>query len=198
MIKKVALYLVVYAGCFFEGSTSLTTSSFAAHRGYLEIIVVMAIAFVATQSWDWIWFTIGRKRGISFLAKKPKLGARARKIDLLILKHPVPVLLGYRFLHGFRTAVPLAIGMSSISTRKFMIFSLINTILWDIFFSSIGFFFGAFLKANWRRIEHYEFEIMFCIIIAGIITGLTLRHNSIRRVTRQTQFILEEQQKNIG
>jgi membrane protein DedA with SNARE-associated domain len=198
MIKKAALYLAVFTGCFFEGSTSLTTSSFAAHRGYFELILVMIIAFVATQMWDWLWFTIGRKRGVAFLAKKPKLRERAKKIDLLIIKYPVPVLLGYRFLHGFRTAVPLAIGMSSISTRKFMTFSLINTILWDIFFSSVGFFFGAFLKANWKRIEHYEVEIMISIVIAGIITGLTLRYNSIKRVSRQTQAILEEQQKNVS
>lgn len=186
--------MAVYTGCLFEGATSLTTSSYVAHRGYLDIIIVIAIAFVATQMWDWIWFNIGRKKGGAILVKMPKLLDRAKKIEILLLKYQTPVLLGYRFLHGFRTSVPLAIGMSSISTRKFMKFSLLNTIIWDIFFSSIGYFFGAFLKANWVKVERYEFEIMFGIIISGVMIGLTLRYFSVRRVTRRTQLILAKQQ----
>jgi membrane protein DedA with SNARE-associated domain len=191
MIKKILLYLVVYLGCFFEGETSLVTSAFAAHRGYLEIIIVMLIALAATQSWDWIWFTIGRKKGKLFIEKKPKLNQKVKKIDLLLEKNPVPVLLGYRFLFGFRTAVPLVIGMSSISKRRFLTFSIINTILWDIMFSSLGYFFGAFLKANWKRIEDYEFEIMVCILVSGMTIGLLLRFLSLKRIRRKSQSISE-------
>jgi membrane protein DedA with SNARE-associated domain len=186
MIKKILLYSAVFLGCFFEGETSLTTSAFAAHRGHLEIFVVTLIALVATQSWDWIWFTVGRKGGKKYIEKKPKLYHKVKRIDALLTKNPTPVLLGYRFLFGFRTAVPLVIGMSSITKRKFFTFSLINTILWDILFSSIGYYFGAILKANWKRIEDYEFEIMGGIIIAGIIIGLFLRSKSLKSVAIAT------------
>lgn len=182
MIKKVLLYSAVFLGCFLEGETSLTTSAFAAHRGYMEIIIVMIIALAATQSWDWLWFAIGRNKGKQFVEKKPKLYQKVKKIDTLLNKNPIPILLGYRFLFGFRTAVPLVIGMSSISKSKFLTFSLINTIIWDILFSSVGYFFGAFLKANWKRIEDYEFEIMACLLVSGIIIGLILRFISLKRI----------------
>ncbi len=193
MLKKVALYLTVFAGCFFEGETSLTTSAFAAHRGYLEIFGVMLVALIASQSWDWIWFSIGRKKGTSILAGKPRLIEKAHKIDLLLLKYPIPVLISYRFFYGFRTAVPLAIGMSSISRKKFLFFSLLNTIIWDIIFSSIGYFFGAFLKSNWKEIEHYEIEIMCCIVVAGVITGLLFRRRSQKRISQKARLVLSEQ-----
>jgi membrane protein DedA with SNARE-associated domain len=184
MIKKLILYPAVFLGVFFEGETTLTTASFAAHRGHLDIVIVMLIALAATQSWDWIWFIVGRKGGKNYLEKKPKLYKKVKKIDSLLTKNPIPVLLGYRFLYGFRTTVPLVIGMSSITKRKFLIFSLINTIIWDILFSSLGYYFGAFLKANWKRIEDYEFEIMGCIIIAGVILGLLLRSRSLKRIAK--------------
>jgi membrane protein DedA with SNARE-associated domain len=190
IIKKILLYSVVFLGCFFEGETSLTTSAFASHRGYMEIIIVMFIALAATQSWDWLWFTIGRKRGKRFVEKRPKLNQKVKKIDTLLGKNPIPVLLGYRFLFGFRTAVPLVIGMSTISRRKFLTFSLINTIIWDILFSSVGYFFGAFLKANWKRIEDYEFEIMASILIIGLIIGLFLRFMSLKRVSKKATVSL--------
>jgi membrane protein DedA with SNARE-associated domain len=186
MFKKVVLYATVFAGCFFEGETSLTTSAFAAHRGYFDITIVMAIAFVATQMWDWIWFFTGRMHGKKYLSKKPKLLKKAQKIDVLLMKYPVAVLLGYRFLYGFRTAVPLAIGMSSISKKRFLVFCAINTFIWDCLFSSLGYFFGAFLKANWKRIEQDEFKIMAGLIIIGIISGLYLRYKSIRKVNSKT------------
>jgi membrane protein DedA with SNARE-associated domain len=189
MIKKVLLYCLVYIACLFEGETALTTSAFAAHRGYLEIIAVMVIALAATQTWDWFWFTIGRRKGRVFLRKRPGLNDKAMKINNILGKYPVPLLLGYRFLFGFRTAVPLVIGMSSVSKQKFLTFSLINTILWDILFSSAGYFFGAFLEANWKRIEYYEFEIMGGIIIMGIIAGLFLRYKSLRGVAMQSEII---------
>jgi membrane protein DedA with SNARE-associated domain len=183
MIKKLLLYLAVFSGCFFEGETSLVTSAFAAHRGYLDIFIVMVIALVATQSWDWIWFLVGRKRGKAFMAKKPKLEVKAAKIDALLMKNQTLVLLGYRFLYGFRTAVPLTIGMSSIPTRKFLIFSFLNTLVWDGIFSSLGYYFGAFMKANWKRIEQDEFKIMGAILLTGILTGLFLRYRSIKKVS---------------
>jgi membrane protein DedA with SNARE-associated domain len=189
MIKKIILYSVVFLGCFFEGETSLITSAFAAHRGYLEIFIVMLIALAATQSWDWLWFTVGRKRGKRFIEKKTKLNEKVKKIHNLLEKKPIPFLLGYRFMFGFRTAGPLVIGMSSISKQKFLTFSLINTILWDIIVSSFGYFFGAFLKANLRKIEDYEFEIMGCLLIAGAIIGLFLRFVSIKRITRESMSV---------
>jgi membrane protein DedA with SNARE-associated domain len=189
MIKKILLYCLVYIACLFEGETALTTSAFAAHRGYLEIFAVMIIALMATQSWDWFWFTLGRRKGRKFLEKKPGLNDKAKKINNLLGKYPVPLLLGYRFLFGFRTAVPLVIGMSQISKQKFLTFSLINTILWDLLFSSAGYFFGAILEANWKRIEYYEFEIMGGIILFGIITGLFLRIRSLKRVAKESMII---------
>jgi membrane protein DedA with SNARE-associated domain len=189
MIKKLLLYSAVYLGCFFEGEATLTTSAFAAHRGHLEILIVMLIALVATQSWDWIWFTVGRKGGKNFVERKPKLKEKVKKIDALLIKNPFPLLLGYRFLFGFRTAVPLVIGMSSVTKRKFLTFSLINTIIWDILFSSVGYFFGALLKANWKRIEDYEFEIMGCILFAGLIIGFFLRNRSLKRIGKLSPIV---------
>ncbi|MFZ0472741.1 MAG: hypothetical protein WAL94_09005 [Bacteroidales bacterium] len=95
MIKKLILYLAVFAGCFFEGETTLVTSSFAAHRGHLEIYLVITIAFIATQSWDWIWFLIGRKKGKAILAKRPKLSGKASAGDHFSGEyndHPLPEL----------------------------------------------------------------------------------------------------------
>jgi membrane protein DedA with SNARE-associated domain len=189
MLKKVLLYMVVFTGCFFEGETTLITSAYASHRGHLEIFVVMILAIIASQSWDWIWFTIGRRRGNVFLAQKPKLQVKAKKIKGLLEKYPIPILLSYKFLFGFKTAVLLTIGMSSIKTRMFAIFSLVDTILWDILYSSLGYSFGVFLKANWKEIEKYEFETFIGIVILGIIIGPLLRNYSIRRVERESMLV---------
>jgi membrane protein DedA with SNARE-associated domain len=193
MGRKIILYLTIYVACFFEGETALTTSAFAAHRGYLAITLVMLMALLATQSWDWFWFFMGRTKGQALLNKRPLLKEKANKIERLLMKYPNPVLFGYRFFYGFRTAVPLVIGMSSISKRKFLFFSLLNTILWDILFSSFGYFFGAVLKASWKKIEEYEFLVMICIVVLGVISGLTLKHRSLRKIDEEARLAEEVQ-----
>jgi membrane protein DedA with SNARE-associated domain len=189
MLKEFLMYMAVFTGCFLEGETTLITSAYASHRGHLEIFIVMILALLASQSWDWIWFIIGRKKGVNILARKPKLKIKAKRVEGLLVKYPIPILLGYKFLYGFRSAVPLAIGMSPIKTRTFAILILINTLLWDILYSSLGYYFGVFLKANWKEIEHYEFETFLGIVVAGIITGLLLRYYSIKRVTRRSSLV---------
>ena len=129
-----------------------------------------------------------KKKGEGISCPKPKLQVKAKKIKGLLEKYPIPILLGYKFLFGFRTAVPLTIGMSSIKTRTFTILSLINTMLWDILYSSLGYFFGVFLKANWKEIEKYEFETLVGILVAGLIIGPLLRNYSIKRVERRSQL----------
>jgi membrane protein DedA with SNARE-associated domain len=74
-----------------------------------------------------------------------------------------------------------------------MFFSLLNTILWDILFSSFGYFFGAVLKASWKKIEEYEFIVMICIVIIGVITGLTLRHRSLRKINEEARLVASAQ-----
>ena len=70
-------YLAILVGTFLEGETVLLLGGFAAHRGYLDLVGVMAAAFAGSLTGDWLYFEIGRRKGMAFL--KTSRMARARR-----------------------------------------------------------------------------------------------------------------------
>jgi membrane protein DedA with SNARE-associated domain len=174
-IKVIYGYIALFIGCFLEGETSLIAGSFAAHRGMLHIVPVFFVAYISTQCSDWLWFIIGRKQGQKILRRKPRWEKKYKRVDKIMKKYPVAILLGYRFIYGLRNIIPMGIGMSTIPLRKFFIFSQIGTFLWASLLCCAGYFFGAIIEAYFKRIEYYEVEILIGIILTGLITGLLIR-----------------------
>ncbi len=168
-------YLAVYFGIFIEGETVMIASSLAAHRGYMDIFTVVFTGFIGTQTSDWIYFSIGRKRGKLFLNKRPRLKKRSNKINRWFHKYPILVMLGYRFLYGFRMITPLILGMSRIKTRKFALYSLLTTVIWAIVFGAAGYYFGALLESRMEWLKKYELIAVIGIFMIGFITFLIRR-----------------------
>ncbi len=185
-MKVIYGYIALFIGCFLEGETSLIAGSFAAHRGMLEIIPVFIVAYIATQCSDWLWFIIGRKQGQKILSRRPKWEKKYKRVDKIMKKYPVAILLGYRFVYGFRNILPMGIGMSTIPVRKFFIFSQLGTFIWASLLCCAGYFFGAIIEANFKKIEHYEVEILIALISTGLIIGLLIRLISKWRMKKES------------
>lgn len=174
-------YLAMYFGIFIEGETVMIASSFAAHRGYMDIFTVVFTGFIGTQTSDWFYFSIGRKRGDLFLKKRPRLKKRSRRISQWLHKYPILVMLGYRFLYGFRMITPLILGMSRIKTRKFAFYSILTTIIWAIVFGTAGYYFGALLESRMERLKKIELIAIVGIFIIGFLLFI------IRRFSKKSE-----------
>jgi membrane protein DedA with SNARE-associated domain len=179
---KIYSYIAIYLGCLIEGEATIVAGSFAAHRGYLNIFLVATVAFVAAQSADWFWFLLGHYKGKKIIRKRPKLAENARRIHTWMHKHHVLLLLGYRFLYGVRLTFPLIIGASSLPVWRFMVFSFLGTLIWASLVAASGYFFGVFITAYLKEIEHYEGLILLGLLIVSLLAGLTIWHFSKKRL----------------
>jgi membrane protein DedA with SNARE-associated domain len=167
-------YLSVLSGVILEGETVVITAAFSADRGYLNIYIVFLMAVLGTIISDYFWFFLGRLRGRWFLMKKPKWQQKIAKADQLLQRYQTLILIGYRFLYGFRIILPLVIGLSRVKTRVFLAYSLGVIIFWSILVCTIGFYFGEFLGAHFNRLKEYEFSIILGILLVGISIRLGL------------------------
>jgi len=159
-------------GLFLEGETVMIASAFAAHRGYLNIYLVVSIGFLTTLSSDWFYFFLGRRGGRKAIEKRPSLHRHVQKVSRLMDKYPVLILLCYRFLYGFRIVVPVAVGLSRIKARKFLLLSLGAILLWTLAFSMAGYFFGAFLENRIKELKTIEWPIILGIVGFGVFSYL--------------------------
>ena len=61
-------YYALLAGTFLEGETILLIGGLVAHLGYLDLPVVMLVAFIGSFSGDQLYFCIGRLKGRELLS----------------------------------------------------------------------------------------------------------------------------------
>jgi membrane protein DedA with SNARE-associated domain len=159
----------MFCGIFFEGEMVMITSVIAAHHGHLNLWIVIAIGLTGTYASDSFYFFFGRKRGKEWLNKNARFSDKYKVIDRKIDKYPILIFLVYRFMYGFRTIAPLAIGVSHTKTSKFLILSAISTLVWGVTYGAVGYLFGEVLKTKFSHIEHIEKYVIGILLLVGLV-----------------------------
>jgi membrane protein DedA with SNARE-associated domain len=165
-------YIAVLIGTFLEGETILVLAGVAAKIGYLKLFGVILAAFFGTFGGDQLFFFMGRYKGQKIMARRPQWQYKAKKVNTWVKDHQNLVMLGFRFLYGFRTITPFIIGMSEIKTRKFFVFNFLGALLWSFVIASAGYVFGHAAEYIFKDIQRYELEIFAGVAIVGGVVWL--------------------------
>jgi len=161
-------YWAVLVGAFLEGETILALAGLAAFRGYLDLYKVVLIALLAGFLGDQFYFFLGRFKGQQVLARLPKMQARAQRFDAMLSRWHAPLIVGIRFMYGFRIVGPLLLGMGRVPAWKFMVYNFIGAALWAPLITGIGYFFGSMVKTTLGHLKRYELWIFGALLLAGI------------------------------
>ncbi len=171
----ILIYAGVLLGIVLEGEMVMLSSVIAAHRGYLNLWIVLIIGFSGTLSGDWFYFFLGRNKGKDWLENKQKFSRKIGIVTRRLQRYPVMVILTYRFLYGFRMVVPVIIGTSEIRTRTFLIFSFLSTSLWCMIYGLLGYLSGEIIKTHLAHIEDIELVIIGSLLLIGVLIFLLKR-----------------------
>jgi membrane protein DedA with SNARE-associated domain len=163
-------YWALLLGTFLEGETITIISGFLARRGYLHLPFVIGISFLGTMLGDQTFFFIGRFKGRAFLVKRPAWLKKKVIVDKYLNKYSTIAIILFRFVYGTRTITPFVIGMSSITTLRFVILNMLGAFVWAVTFGTAGYVFGTALELLIRDIKRYEIGVLiaFCIVIIMI------------------------------
>jgi membrane protein DedA with SNARE-associated domain len=167
-------YPLLFLGTFLEGETILLVAGFLAARNYLQLPWVICTAFLGSLAGDQLFFHLGRIKGAQLIARRPQWQIQAAKIQARLQTYHIPIILGFRFLYGLRNITPFAIGMSAISTKKFLLLNATGALVWSVVVSLLGYAFGEAFEAIFHRIKCFELLIISGIFITGGL--LWLRH----------------------
>ena len=162
-------YWAIIAGTFLEGETILILGGLAAHEGYLALSWVIVSAFIGSLSGDQLYFLLGRKYGTRILAQWPSLQARAVKANRLLVKFQTWLIVGFRFMYGFRIVTPFVIGMSSVTASRFFIFNALGALIWAAGIGTGGYLLGRVFVVLLGNVEKYEVKSGMAIIILGVL-----------------------------
>ena len=161
-------YAAIGVGTFFEGETVLVLGSFAAHRGYLNLPLVILSAFIGTFLGDQLYFFLGRLKGKQALEKRPIWKSKSNKVFTLLEYHQIWLIIGFRFIYGLRTVTPFIIGASNIPVFRYFFLNIIGALIWAVIVGILGYFLGNTLEIIIGNIKKYEMLVFTLIAGAGI------------------------------
>ena len=162
-------YLALVVGTFLEGETILILAGIAAKLGYLELPWVIAYGFAGSLIGDQLAFFLGRWRGRSILQRHPAWHARAARVNRILERHRIPVILGFRFLYGLRNLTPFVLGMSRVPFMQFVLLNAVGAALWAGTIGTLGYSLGH--AADWLLgdIRRYEIEVLGAVFLSGAL-----------------------------
>ena len=173
-------YWAVALGCLLEGETVLLLAGFAAHRGYLQWPVVVAVAAAAGFAGDMAFFLLGRRFAPQILARWPQVAAQRQRLDGWLQRYDAWVVVSVRFLYGFRIAGPVLIGASGMAWTRFAAFNALGAVLWAVLLSGLGWFFGHAAQALLGKAQHYEGWLAMGVIVVALGYALWSRGRARR------------------
>ena len=162
-------YWVLAVGCLLEGETILVLAGFAAHRGYLDPLTVVAIASFCGFLGDQFYFWMGRRHGASVLARWPSLARQTNRVNRLLDRFHAVVIIGVRFAYGLRIAGPVLIGTTTIPWLRFALLNALGAVLWACLVAGIGWAFGEAAQVVLGEIRHLEGWLMLGLAVAAAI-----------------------------
>jgi membrane protein DedA with SNARE-associated domain len=168
-------YVAVFVGTLLEGESVLILAGVAATLGYLSLPMIIITATVGSFLGDQVFFYLGRRYGPELLQRFPILATRAERMQKLLRRFHLPLILGVRFLYGLRTVGPMVIGMSGITWAQFFVLNLIGASVWASTIAGAGYLFGNTLELLLVDIKRYEELLLGAIAAAGMVAWLVYR-----------------------
>ena len=160
-------YLAILIGTLLEGETILVLGGFAAHRGLLSLPGVMGAALVGSMCSDQLFFFVGRRHGGTWLARRPSWQPGVQRVRGLLDRYNTALILTFRFLYGLRNITPFALGMSAVSTPRFIVLNAVGAAIWSVAISLLGWFVGEAAERMLGHLKRYERGIAAAIIAVG-------------------------------
>jgi membrane protein DedA with SNARE-associated domain len=174
-------YWAVFVGAFLEGETILALAGLAAYRGYLDFRAVVVVALFAGFLGDQFYFFLGRYKGAEILARFPAWQERAHRFDALLARWHAPLIVGIRFMYGFRILGPVMLGMGRVPAWKFVVFNFIGAAIWAPLIAGLGYLFGSALELVLEDMKRYELWAALVLVLIGLLAFLIHAWRARRR-----------------
>lgn len=164
----------LFVGAGLEGEAVVVAGGLLAHQGLFPLAGACVAAACGSFAADQAWFAVGRRFRNHRWVEKARGKAAFAKALAALERHPVGFIFAFRFIYGFRTVSPIAIGTSEVRARLFLLINAGAAIVWGITFSLVGYLFGnAFerLVGRLRPHGHKLWWIVAGLVAAGLVVG---------------------------
>jgi undecaprenyl-diphosphatase len=176
-----------FVGLVAPGEFTVILGGVIAGQGEINVMLLLALTWLAAFLGDTTSFMIGSRLGRDFLERhggRVKITPeRLKQVEGYFARHGGKTILVGRFIGLVRALAPFIAGSSKMPYRRFAPYSVVGTGLWSATFVLLGYFF-------WRSFEEVAAVAGRATVAFGIVVGIgvaavyayrRLRHEEERR-----------------
>jgi membrane protein DedA with SNARE-associated domain len=169
-------YIGIFIGTFLEGETTVLLGGILSRLGYMDFNKVLLWAFLGTFLGDCTFFSIGKCFGRNVAERYEFLRSRIPLANRIIEKYGSYIIFLIRFLVGIRAVILLLLGCTDIKVRKFLLYNAVNSVLWSLAVTLVGFLFANVVYVFVHDIRKYEHYLMPAILVLVFLCVVIYRH----------------------
>ena len=157
----------------------------------LSFVSSLLIVTFAAVSADFLWYELGRHKGIAVLQFLCKISIEpdscVRRTEGLFAKQGSRSLLFAKFLPGLSTVAPPLAGIFHMRARRFLLFDAAGSFLWAATFLGLGYAFSGEIE----RIAEWAASLgggLVAILVAALAAYIAYKYTSRRRFMRELRI----------
>lgn len=165
-------YVILFFWSILEGETGLIMAGVMSHTGDMSYLLSVFVAGLGGFAGDQIYFYIGRFNKGFIQRKLHKQRRKFAIAHLLLKKYGWPIIFMQRYLYGLRTVIPISIGITKYSAKRFALINLLSAWAWAAITITPAYFFGEeILNLLAIAKEHWYFALPLAVaLLYGIHT----------------------------
>jgi len=158
----------LFFGFFFPGDSLLFTAGFLASQGFLNIIPLATLTFVAAILGDNVGYAFGKKVGVKIFKREDSLlfhKDHLIKAQQFYAKYGGKTIVLARFIPIVRTFAPIVAGAGEMKYSQFLFYNFIGGTIWGLGMPLLGYFLGSAIPG----IDQYLIPIVLVIIVVSFL-----------------------------
>lgn len=174
-------YIIIFFWCILEGELALLLGGIFAHEGHVNLGLIIFVAGLGGFTGDQIYFYIGRYNK-KYIQKKLKKQRRKFAVaHLLLQKFGGLIIFLQRYMYGFRTVIPMSIGITRYDAKKFAVINLFSAWIWAAVTILLAWFFGQEIWAfvAWAERHWYLAALLIISFLSLVLFAFKQMEKSI-------------------
>ncbi len=163
-------YIILFFWSILEGEAGLVMAGVLSHTGDMNLWLSILVAALGGFVGDQIYFYIGRYNR-EYIHKLLKTQRRKFALaHLWLKKYGWPIIFVQRFMYGMRTIIPMAIGLTRFSAKKFAIINFFSALVWAAATIIPSYIFGEEILniLHWVK-SHWYYAVPLAALILGSV-----------------------------
>lgn len=163
-------YIFLFVYSLGGGLAGIVASGVLSALGKMDLVASILLASTANLLGSTLLAYLGRYQKQDFEKYIYKHGRKVALVRLWLIRYGVLLIIAHKYIYGFKTLLPLIVGISRYPMPRFYIWNTIASYLWGILMGLLGFSASSLVMDAFERIKGYPYALP--LLFVGVLIFL--------------------------